>query len=56
MENNMMMGDEADRLIDDGLDAFLLHFTGMCDSIDPCQYCEDEEKSREKIAALRKKK
>lgn len=35
------MGDQADYLIEQGLDALMLHRTGQC-GIDWCEYCLEE--------------
>jgi hypothetical protein len=35
------MGDEADRINEEGLDAWLLHLTNDCGLLDMCQYCDE---------------
>lgn len=45
------MGDEADRTIDEGLDALMLHRTGQCDTSDPCQYCAEAAELDAEISA-----
>lgn len=50
------MGEAADMATEQGLDALLLHETGECDSIDPCQYCAEEEINAEKLERKRAKR
>jgi len=49
------MGDEAERQIEEGMDAWSRHISGDCGP-DRCQYCEDEERAREKRREKRKTK
>ena len=42
------MGEAADQLTEaEGL-AYLEHLHGVCDTVDPCQYCYEEEKNGKK--------
>ena len=36
------MGDMADDLIEQGMDALDAHLRGECDFAEPCQYCDEE--------------
>lgn len=47
------MGDAADCVIEEGMDAYNKHLAGTCDSDDPCQYCADD---LEEILQLGEKK
>lgn len=42
------MGDGADQLNEAGALAWMEHVTGQCDTVDPCQYCADEEKKEQR--------
>ena len=42
------MGDIADDYFDSGMDAWILHQMGECDSLDECQYCREEESKTKK--------
>ncbi len=43
------MGDGADLWDEQGEDAWFLHCAKRCDELDRCQYCEEEEKEKEKL-------
>lgn len=50
------MGDGANMVTEQGLDALLLHQMGECDSDEPCQYCAEEERDAERLERRRNKK
>jgi hypothetical protein len=41
------MGDAADMVTEQGMDAWMLHQMGECDTREPCQYCAEEHKEKE---------
>ena len=49
------MGDMADHLIEQGMDDWLSHKTGDCDTDGPCQYCYEREQRNEKRSKQRRK-
>ena len=44
LQRERKMADAADALTESGIDEWVLHLSGWCDTYEPCSYCHKERK------------